>query len=47
MLVGKFALSVINSFGIFVTFFIFMVIAFVGCMLFAGYGVETSGKNDR
>lgn len=44
--VGKYALEVMNRFKEFNTFYTFMVVAFVGCVLFAGYSVETEGKSD-
>lgn len=44
--VGLYALDIMNRFKEFNTFYTFMVVAFLGCVLFAGYSVETEGKSD-
>lgn len=44
--VGLYALDIMRKFKEFNTFYTFMVVAFVGCVLFAGYSVETEGKSD-
>lgn len=45
-LVALFAPSVYNSLGAFNTFYIFMVAAFIGSIVFAGYSVEIEGKTE-
>ena len=46
-LISIYALNIINILGIFFTFFVFMVISMAGCLLVAGYAVETTGKDDN
>jgi len=45
-IVGKFAMDIIEKFGQFNVFFFFMVTSFLGCIIFAGYSIETQGKTD-
>jgi len=45
-IVGKYAMVIIHAVGEFQVFYFFMLISFVGCVLFTGYSVETQGKTD-
>lgn len=45
-LVAKFALVIMSAFGEFNTFYSFMVISFVGCIVFSGFSIDTEGKSD-
>lgn len=47
MLVGKYALNIIDAVGIYAVFVFFMSMSLIGCVLIAGYGVETKGKEDH
>jgi SP family sugar:H+ symporter-like MFS transporter len=44
--VGKYALDVMQLFGQFNVFYFFMIVSFAGCVIFAGYSVETQGKTE-
>ena len=39
-------MDIIEKFGQFNVFFFFMVTSFLGCIIFAGYSIETQGKTD-
>ena len=43
-LVGKYALIVIETFGIFYTFYFFMFMALVGSVVTSGYAIRVNGK---
>jgi SP family galactose:H+ symporter-like MFS transporter len=44
--VGKYAMVITEAVGEFQVFYFFMITSFIGCILFAGYSVETQGKTD-
>ena len=46
-LIGKFAMSIVNKFGIFYVFFCFMWISAIGSIFMAGYGIHTENKSDN
>lgn len=45
-IVGKYAMIITETVGEFQVFYFFMLTSFVGCIIFAGYSVETQGKTD-
>ena len=46
IIIGKYAIVIIQNLGIFFVFFGFMVISLVGAIFVAGYGVHTKGRHD-